>query len=103
MMVQRETKAVVEFKVSDGLTPSSKLINGDSLASAIQVIGTSQEISQGYNVAPMFSYLMKTQGAKIAAFEKSQEQLAYEQALRAYDKLPKYRKSGDTILNALFK
>ncbi len=80
-------KAVVEFKVSDGLTPSSKLINGDSLATAIQVIGSSPEISQGYNIAPMFSYLMKTQGAKIAAFEKSQEQLAYEQAMGAWQQV----------------
>jgi len=77
-------KAVIEFKVSDGLIPSSKLINGDTLATAIQVIGSSPAISAGYNIAPMFSYLMKTQGAKLTSFEKSPEQMAYEQAVGAW-------------------
>lgn len=80
-------RAVIEFKVSDGLVPSSKLINGESLATAIQVIGSSPQIAQGYNVAPMFSYLMKTQGAKITSFEKSPEQLAYEQAMGAWQQI----------------
>lgn len=77
-------KAVLEFKVSDGLIPSSKLINGDDLNMALQVIGSSPQISAGYNIAPMFSYLMKTRGAKISEFEKSAEQQAYEQALGAW-------------------
>lgn len=73
-------KAVLEFKVSDGLAPSSKLINSDSFQTALQVIGSSPQIGAGYNIGPMFSYLMKTQGAHIADFEKSNEQVAYEQA-----------------------
>lgn len=74
-------KAILEFKVSDGLTPSDKLINADAFQVAIQMIGSSPQIGQGYNIAPLFSYLMKTQGADLAQFEKSQEQLAYEQAM----------------------
>lgn len=73
-------KAIMEFKVSDGLTPTSKLINGDSFQTALQVIGSSPQIGAGYNIGPMFSYLMKTQGAHITDFEKSKEQVAYEQA-----------------------
>lgn len=73
-------KAVLEFKVSDGLTPTAKLIHADSFATALQAFGSSAHISAGYNVAPLFSYLMKTQGAHIGDFEKSPEQLAYEQA-----------------------
>lgn len=73
-------KAVLEFKVSDGLSPTSKLINADAFQTALQVIGTSPQIGAGYNIAPMFSYLMKTQGALIGDFEKSNEQVAYEQA-----------------------
>ncbi|RKX65260.1 MAG: hypothetical protein DRP42_05055, partial [Tenericutes bacterium] len=77
-------KAVLEFKVSDGLVPADKLINADTFVQAIQVIGQSPQIGAAYNLAPMFSYLMKTQGAKIADFEKSPEQQAYEQALNAW-------------------
>lgn len=73
-------KAVLEFKVSDGLSPTSKLINSDAFQTALQVIGSSPQIGAGYNIGPMFSYLMKTQGALIGDFEKSNEQVAYEQA-----------------------
>lgn len=74
-------KAVLDFKVSDGLTPSDKLINADTLQVAMQVIGSSPQIAAGYNLAPMFSYFIKTQGGRISEFEKSPEQLAYEQAM----------------------
>jgi hypothetical protein len=73
-------KAVLEFKVSDGLTPTSKLIHADAFQTALQVIGSSPQIAGGYNIGPMFSYLMKTQGAQISDFEKTTEQVAYEQA-----------------------
>jgi hypothetical protein len=77
-------KAVIEFKVSDGLTPTDKLIDTDTLQVAMQMIGSSPQIAAGYNVGPLFSYLMKVKGARISEFEKSPEQLAYEQALQAW-------------------
>lgn len=77
-------KAQVEFKISDGLTPSDKLIDGDTLSVAFQTLAQAPDIGQGYNLTPMFSYLMKSRGVKLAAFEKSQEQLAYEQAVNAW-------------------
>jgi hypothetical protein len=80
-------KAVIEFKVSDGIIPSNKLINAEAFSTSLQVFGSSPDIAQGYNVAQVFSYLMKTQGADLAAFEKSQEQLAYEQAVGAWQQM----------------
>lgn len=80
-------KAVLEFKISDGLIPASKLINGEAFGAALQVVATSPLIGQAYNIGPMFSYLMKTQGAAISDFEKSSEQVAFEQALNEYNKL----------------
>lgn len=74
-------KAVMDFKVSDGLTPTDKLINSDTLQVAMQVIGSSPEIAAGYNLPPLFSYFIKTQGGRIQEFEKSSEQMAYEQAM----------------------
>lgn len=80
-------KAVLEFKVSDGLLPADKLIAADAFQTAIQVIGSSPQIGAGYNIAPMFSYLMKTQGAHLQEFEKSPQQVAYEQAVAQYQNL----------------
>lgn len=74
-------KAVMEFKVSDGLTPTDKLIGSDTLQTALQVLGSSPQLGAGYNLSPLFSYLMKTQGVTLADFEKSQEQITYEQAV----------------------
>lgn len=74
-------KAVMEFQVSDGLLPTDKLISADTLQVAMQTIASSPQIGAGYNLAPMFSYFMKTQGAHITEFEKSPEQMAYEQAV----------------------
>jgi hypothetical protein len=80
-------KAVMEFKVSDGLTPTDKLINADTLQVAMQVMGSSPQIAAGYNIAPLFSYLMKTQGAHLKEFEKSPPQIAYEQAQAQYQQM----------------
>lgn len=80
-------KAVLEFRLSDGLIPASKIISGESWSTAIQVVGSSPQIGAGYNIAPMFSYLMKTQGADLTDFEKSPEQVAFEQALGAWQAL----------------
>jgi len=73
--------AVMEFKVSDGLIPSDKLIAADTLQVGMQVIGSASAIGAAYNIGPLFSYLMKTQGADLTPFEKSPEQQAYEQAM----------------------
>lgn len=80
-------KAAVEFKVSDGLTPTDKLINSDTLQVALQVLGSSPQIGPAYNIGQLFSYMMKTQGADIAAFEKSPAQVAYEQAVQQWQQV----------------
>lgn len=77
-------KAALAFKVSDGMIPSEKLIDGESMAMAMQTIAASPQLAQGFNLAPMFSYLMKMRGAQLQPFEKSPEQLAYEQALATW-------------------
>jgi len=73
-------KAVLSFKVSDGLIPESKLLNTDAFTVALQTLANSPQLAAGYNISPLFSYLMKTQGADLKDFEKSPEQLAFESA-----------------------
>lgn len=77
-------KAVINFKVSDGLLPSDKLINADSFQNALTAIANNPQIGAAYNIGPMFSYLMKTQGAEITEFEKSPQQQAYEAAVQQW-------------------
>src|SRR5205823_3514317 len=80
-------KATLQFKISDGLIPEDKLINEDVLMVAFQQMGSSPQIGAAYNIGPLFSYLMKAQGADIAPFEKSPEQMAYEQAMGQWQQL----------------
>lgn len=76
--------AIYKFKVSDGVTPTDKLINADSWKTAIQVLGSSPQIAAEYNVGKVFSYLMKSQGANIGEFAKPPEQIQYEQQMGAW-------------------
>lgn len=80
-------KAVLNFKISDGLAPADKLIGADAFQTSLQVIGSSPQIGAGYNIAPLFSYLMKTQGADLTPFEKSPQQVAYETASAQWTQL----------------
>ena len=74
-------KANLEFKVSDGQLPASKQMNSESFAAATNAIATNPQISQQYNIGPMFSYLFKSQRADVAQFEKSPQLIQYEQAM----------------------
>lgn len=80
-------KAVMNFKVTDGLTPKQKVISSEALKVGMQVIGSSPAIGQGYNVAPLFSYIMKTENVNLTPFEKTPNQLAYEQAANQWSQL----------------
>lgn len=79
--------AVMAFKVSDGLTPVDKLMDADSFTVALQTLASSPQIGAGYNISPLFSYLIKQRGADITPFEKTAEQLAYEQALQTWQQV----------------
>ena len=88
-------KAVLSFKVTDGLLPKDKVISGDAKKQAMQIIGTSPTLSEGYNIAPMFSYLMKTENVDFSAFEKSPAQVAFEQASKQWQEMAMFAMSKD--------
>jgi hypothetical protein len=77
--------ALLSFKVTDGLLPSEKVLSSDQQKTAMQVIGSSPHLAQGYNVAQLFSYILKTDNVDFSPFEKSPQQIAYEQALAAWN------------------
>lgn len=73
-------QAIMNFKTTDGLLPDEKVMSTDTLKVAMQAIASSQPLSGAYNIGPMFSYIMKTENVDLTPFEKSPQQLAYEQA-----------------------
>jgi len=77
-------KAILTFKVTDGMLPTEKVISSDAMKVAMQAIATSPTLAQSYNIGPMFSYLMATENVNFKPFEKSPEQVAYEQALQQW-------------------
>jgi hypothetical protein len=58
-------KASIQFKMSDGLVPAEKIISGDMLGKALNVMQTNQGLSQQYNIASVFTFLMKTQNVDL--------------------------------------
>lgn len=73
--------AVLEFKLTDGMRPTEKVMGVDVLQQAFSALSSIPGLAQGYNVNPLFSYLVKLQGASLTDFEKPPEQIAYEQAM----------------------
>lgn len=80
-------KAVLNFKITDGLLPADKVISSDMRKVALQTISSSPTLAQGYNIAPAFSYILKTDNVDMSPFEKSPPQVVYEQALGAWNSL----------------
>ena len=74
-------KANLSFKISDGLEPSAKLINADTLGSAVQLFTQNQQLGAGYNVGDMAVYAFEMAGLKLSQFKKPPQQTAYEQAV----------------------
>lgn len=74
-------KANLVMKISDGLNPSDKLIDSDTLGVALQFMGQNQALGAEYNVGDIFAYLMSSKGVKLSTFKKDPKQVAYEQAM----------------------
>lgn len=75
-------QAVMEFKIGDGLIPTDKLIDADTLQVMMQMASTpGSPIAQQFDVAGLITYFLKTQGADVNEFKKPPQQIAYEQAL----------------------
>lgn len=80
-------QAILNFKITDGILPAEKVIKSDTMKVVLQAIATSPTLGQGYNIAPMFSYLSKVENVDFTPFEKSPAQMAYEQALASWQQV----------------
>jgi hypothetical protein len=72
-MEDLRTKALA-FQVSDGLTPTDKLIDADSWSVAIQTLGSSQELQQEFDMGAAFTYLMQLRNVDLSPFRRTQPQ-----------------------------
>jgi len=73
------------FKVGDGLLPVQRLMRGDVFEKALQFMAQNPALSQAADISGMFVYAMKMQGVEgLEDFLKPQSQVAYEQALQAW-------------------
>lgn len=77
-------KANLTFKISDGLMPSDKIIDGDTLTAATQLFIGTPQIGAEYNVGDMAAYLFSTRGLKLSTFKKDPKQIAFEQATQQW-------------------
>ena len=55
-------EAVMDFKVSDGLNPKSRIVNTDLLMTALQFLTSNPEINQEYSVIDAFNHMMSLGG-----------------------------------------
>lgn len=73
-------KTALAFKVGDGLLPAQKEMKTEELTIAMQTIQSSEQLQTGYNIVPLFSYIMKSRGLEgLESFEKSPLQIQFEQ------------------------
>lgn len=81
-------KAAAEFEVGDGLLPTQRLARTDVIQNFMQWLQTDPRLGGKYDIASLATYMMKVQGVdKLGKFEKSPEQLQYEQALQAWQNM----------------
>ena len=70
------------FEVGDGLLPIERLMHSDVAGEAFSAMSQNPAIGSGYELSPMFSYLMGLRGVdKLKQFEKDPTILAYNQEL----------------------
>jgi hypothetical protein len=78
-------KSVLAFKVGDGLIPTDKIIDADTLQVMMQMAATpGSPIAQQFDLGALMTYFLKTQGADVNDFRKPPQQMAYEQAVQQW-------------------
>lgn len=73
---QELRKAILQFKLSDGLTPNERLLNLDIMGQVAQLGMAVPEINMQYDITGMMLYMFKMQGATwLDEFKRTPEQM----------------------------
>ncbi len=69
-------KAIMEFKLTDGMTPSERLLNLDIMGQVAQLGMAVPEVNMQYDIVGMLLYMFKMQGATwLDDFKRTPEQM----------------------------
>lgn len=79
------------FQVSDGIMPSDKIMDSDTMSVLIQMVGSSEQLAEEYNIGDITAHLVKTKGIDIDQYkwtdaQKQQRQQMQLQRLQAEGK-----------------
>lgn len=79
-----------DFTIADGLIGTDKLMSTELLSGALQMVASSPQLAEEYNIGKLFSHLMSLRGAKhLDKFEKTdQEKQAMAQQQAALQGVP---------------
>ena len=91
--------AAVQFKISDGILPTDKLMSTEEYGMLFQLIGAAPQVASQYELGSLVSYLMKLKQVDLKPFEKSQEQIQYEQQLGAWQQMASLAIQKGTAFN----
>jgi hypothetical protein len=74
-------RLALAFKVSDGLLPNDKLVDNDTLQTAIQMLGSNPQLAQEWDIGGMLQYLLNIRGnVDFSPFRKNPQQIAAQNA-----------------------
>jgi hypothetical protein len=68
------------LQVSDGLTPTEKIIDGESWAVAMQTLASIPVLQQKFDIIGVYTYLMSIKGADLSPFALQPQQVAQNKA-----------------------
>lgn len=81
-------KLEVQFKISDGMTPASKMMSTEEFGISMQAIASSPQLQEDYKLGPLFSYVMKLRGVDgLNNFEYSPAEKLYKQQLASWQQV----------------
>ena len=81
-------KIALDFKIADGVNPTQKIMHSDDFTIAMQTIQSVPQIGQGFDIVPMFAYIMQLRGLDgLDKFQKSPLQIQYEQQLASWQQV----------------
>ena len=76
---QAMAQAVMEFKIGDGLTPSSKMADLDMLQVMFQTVQAVPALQQEYPIGKVFATMMQAGGVDVTDHRFSEAEIRYNQ------------------------
>lgn len=73
-----------QFKVSDGMEPTSKLMGTEEMMSLFQLLPAVPQVAGEYHLGGLIEYILKLRSVDLRPFKKTPEEMQYEQQMGAW-------------------